>query len=245
MRILCCLFSYGGIEAPTNQSLVQELFLAARHQDMELFYALVTDDALISRSRSRSVARFLKTGADVLFFLDHDIEWRTGDLVATAAKAAEVNGVVGGIYSYRVFGAGYASRPKQGGSPFKPGEDRLIPAEYVAGGFTAYSKQAIERTISLLDPQSSEFDPNLSRECRLRCCEADIGEDDYWPLFAPLVVPSTVTPGKFTYLPEDWSGSHRFAEAGVPQFLWAKPVLRHWGRYPFSQQDGAGRRTDA
>lgn len=239
LRVHLFAFVYGALEAQTSQAILRELFLARENPETELYYSPVHDDALISRSRSRSVSRFLKaTDSEVMFFLDHDIEWNPGDLIATARKALEVNGVVGGIYSCRAFGAGFASRPKEIG-PMQPGTDELITAEYVAGGFTAFSRRALLRAITRLDIASPEFDPESPPEFRLRRCEADVGEDDYWPLFAPVVTKSTVSPGKWTYLSEDWSGCARLAWTGVPLFLWSKPVLRHWGRHGYTLQDGA------
>lgn len=230
LRIQVAFFSYGGVVPETFDSMLNELIYCGRHanaHDVQLSYMRVSDDALISRSRSKAASQFLLNEkkdekCDVLMMVDHDLAWRPGDLLTTCQQAAQTRGVVGGIYSKRSIGSGMASTPAASelGKEVRLGSDRLIPAQYVAGGFCAIHREALERIVAANE---------LSR-----CIYTD--GTPFWPFFAPMVVSRERAdiethggPSLKEYLSEDWAFSQRVAARGSTLHLWCKPMLVHYG----------------
>lgn len=209
MKVVIALFSYGGINGETVDCLVDEIAIAGA-RGVEIMYVRVGDDALISRSRSRIASKFLDdTDSDVLVMVDHDIAWQAGDLLDLAAVAVREQAVVAGLYACRALGAGVSSRLPNG-THVTIGEDRLIDADYVAAGFTAYPRAVLARV------QAPEFG------VRAESCRA---------YFMPMVVDGE-------YLSEDWAASSRVREASMRTLVWTKPVLRHFGLHGFTVTDG-------
>ena len=237
LKICIALFSYGGIEGMTFDSLQNEL-LWAKDQKLSVLFSRVHGDALISRSRSKALSSFLeKTDANVFFMLDHDVEWTTGQIVATCAKAHERQAIVGGFYSCRGFGMGMSGRLKSEQVTVKIGADALHDAEYIGGGFTAIPRQVAEEVLKAGKRAAREGQTDFAAtetDLALHECLYTDGSK-FYDFFRPIVVPSTMQEGAFEYLSEDWSWSHRARQANPnrPQYLWSKPVLRHWGTYGY------------
>lgn len=236
---MLCLFSYGGLEEKTLDSLIQELFTSGQN-GIDLYLHRISDDALISRSRSRATAKFLETDAEVLMMVDHDIEWRPGDLAATVRKAVETQSVVGGMYSCRAFGKGMASRLASEAVHFVPGGEALHAAEYVATGFMAIPRAVLEKTIEVLGKDG--VDPDLRvRPCIENVSSREKAASEFYDIFRTFTVPSTMEAGKQEFLSEDWAACHRFKAAGFRCFVYERPLLRHWGQHGYTVHDGAWR----
>lgn len=233
------LFSYGGLEAQTFDSLQSELF-HARDTNQTLLYSRVHGDALISRSRSKALSAFLeKTDCNVFFMLDHDVEWEMGMVLETCQKAHERQAIVGGFYSCRGIGMGMSSRLKSEKATVKMGADELHDAEYIGGGFVAIPRQVAEEVLSygLRARDVAEHGGDVNRSTLNAVLTSCIYTDgtEFYDFFRPIVVPSTMTEGAHEYLSEDWAFNWRARQANQnrPQYLWSKPVLRHWGTWGY------------
>src|SRR3989304_10424254 len=136
------LFAYADRKPNTVDCLIRD-----RRTWPNLVYYRISNDALISRSRSRVASDFLRSErklvGDVLIMLDHDMCWQDGDLQHLAEKAIETRGVVAGVYPKRGFGLGAAVRFGAAGE-YTVGEDQTIEAIYGSTGFLGIHRPAAE-----------------------------------------------------------------------------------------------------
>ncbi|MFH1690381.1 MAG: hypothetical protein ABIE42_09120 [Candidatus Eisenbacteria bacterium] len=228
-----CVFTYGGVNEETVDCILAE-FGMAPGLGVQFLYDRVSGDALISRSRSVALSRFLlETEADVCFMLDRDIVCVAGEIVETCKIAHREKACVAGLYPKRTPGMGMTSRLTKDNPDFIVGEDRLWPAEYLATGFLAIPRCAPRAVVDTfcktsvadsLRVQPFIYAPDPAREA--------------WDFFRPVVAPSTMVKGKGEYLSEDWAWSRRASSAGIRQLVWSKPSLVHYGRQGFVPADG-------
>ena len=241
MKPFIALFSYAGIHHQTFDALLAEL-QSMREKKVKHHLAHVADDALISRSRSKAMSDFLRTDCDVFAMVDHDLQWKPGDLLALLDQAALKRAAVAGFYATRAKRAGYAGRLKQERAQVTIGKDELHEAEFLPGGFTAIPRRVVEAVLASGQDAAKTLNSDVDSDPQhvatlhqreLRECFYFDGTP-FWPFFTCLQVPSTLVPGKWEFLSEDWSFSLRATLAGLqPQFLWAKPILAHFGEHPY------------
>ena len=222
------LFAYGGVAPETVDSLMAEF--ASIPPDVQVNFTRVSNDALISRSRSTVLSRFLAAGRDVCFMVDHDLSWRPGDLVATCLKAHELGALVAGLYSKRAFGQGVSSA-SQHLDNFVVGADEVREAVYLAAGFLAIPRRAVLRIVNELGHDKA--DPDM----RVRQALWGAQNEPMYDFFRPVTVKSRIAEG-YEYLSEDWAWSERAIVAGVPRFIYALPHLTHHGVFGFTVADG-------
>lgn len=229
LKIFLSLFSYGGIHSRLFDCLRSELGLLDQRKVKHVFKH-VSDDALISRSRSKALSDFLRTDCDVYFALDHDIAWLPGDLLATADMAHLKKCIVAGMYSVRGKAQGCAGRLYAACANIVPGKDELFEAEYIPGGFTAIPRLVAEEVLAY----GARADLERDAPAALSECIYNDGTS-FWPFFGCFAVPSKVFPGKHEFLSEDWAFSERARRASPAraQYLWSKPLLAHYGEHGF------------
>ena len=247
MKPVVAVFTYGGIEGQTFDSYLNEM-LEAQVKGVPFKHARVHGDALISRSRSKALSGFLNlpaSEANVFFMLDHDLEWEVGSIMATCAKAYERQAIVGGIYSCRGFAMGHSGRFKNEGVRLRPGVDELHEAEFIGGGFVAIPRVVAEEVLKagLKAGKEGRID-FAATDTNLALTECIYTDDSgFYDFFRPVVVPSTLKPSdkRHEYLSEDWSFNWRAREANPnrPQYLWARPRLRHWGQHGYTMDTAA------
>jgi len=142
--------------------------------------------------------------------------WQKGDAKYIADVCADKKAIVGGLYSKRALGKGWAGRFGYHEEPHEFGSYELVdlgPDGFIGGGF-----MAIHREVLLgigahykMPVTSSGFIPFFIPECRM---DEETGE--------------------CLYLSEDWVICHRAREAGFKTFVSMKPVLMHVGNFPYS-----------
>lgn len=251
-KVLVCLFSYGGISQRTFSAMLSELLLMNEYGIKYLTLPLA-DDALISRSRSKALSAAIQGEFDVCLMVDHDIEWQNGELLALAMKAHITKSCVSGIYSARAIGRGAASRSVNDAVEIRGGEDQLIDAEYLGGGFLAIPRVVAEEVLNagqvarlaLGEPGGTGQQTETAAALALHACAYNKGPPVY-DFFRPICVPRTfekpglpkLTEAPYEYLSEDWAFSWRCRAANParPLYLWALPVLLHHGEYGFSMK---------
>lgn len=226
------LFGYGGVEPAAHDCLFHELIRDPG--DIAWAHRIVFDDALIERSRSVALSRSIRSDADVVVMLDHDIVWEPGDVAALARRAHKENAIVGGLYACRGYRAGFSSRLATQGVAWKEGGDTLHKAEYVATGFMAIPRRCAERIVACCTRPDA---PDWARVSE--CIGVDRPEQTFHDFFRCVSVPCTMAgyEDKMEMLSEDWSLCKRAAFSDVPLYVWEKPRLRHYGRHGFRVDD--------
>lgn len=260
MRVVLGLFSYGGVCEATVDSVLGELGWCS-HNSKLVAYHRISGDALIERSRSRALGQFLQTDADVMVMVDHDLQWRPGDLYHIAEQAYENSSLVGGLYCKRAMGRGWSSRvPLEGAIEFgKPG---LIETAALATGFLAIPRRVVEGMIEKLDTtkpfwQSKMKEAISSGDTASICSLQDMSiapiadgayrkvDFNYHDFFRCVRAPNASNPEIFQFLSEDWAFSVRANYCGFKSYLSTFPLLIHHGEYGFTVADGMDDRDKA
>ncbi|KKL79464.1 hypothetical protein LCGC14_2014550, partial [marine sediment metagenome] len=207
------LFAYANVLPDTVDCLLRDLRLWPN-----VVYYRCSNDALISRSRSRVASDFLQSDramtGDVLLMVDHDMKWDDGDLVYLAEKTLETRGIVAGIYSKREFGGGTAVRFSAHGK-YTAGEDVLAPAQFVSTGFIGIHRDVLEKMAETMPKTIGNF----------------------WPFFLPMVAGRGDDEESHEYLSEDWAFCARAQELGMPIHAALKPHLVHVGEWAYRLVD--------
>lgn len=256
MKIILGLFSYGGVEEKTVDSVLYEI-AAASQSGKDIGYNRFSGDALIARSRSRVLGNFLnKKIGDVLVMIDHDMEWRPGDVSFIAEQAVEKNCLVGGLYCKRAMGKGWSSRvPIQGSIEF--GKDKgLIETDCLATGFLAIPLTVAQK---LYDELHIDTDAYKARQAKLieegkidellRLHDMSIAriqdgawklaDHDYYDFFRCFRLPSnSKEPNIYQFISEDWAFSQRCKYIGIKSYISTYPIIHHHGQYSYSVADG-------
>ncbi|MFA6094200.1 MAG: hypothetical protein WC986_14775 [Elusimicrobiota bacterium] len=226
MKTAFFLFSYGGVEGRVMDSVIDEIMLAGS-KGAVLGYARIHDDALISRSRSKALSDFIKSDFDTIVMCDHDIEFEPGAVIGLAEQADLRKCLVSGMVSLRGLGAGIAGRMKNPRQPVHPGADECYEADYLGAGFLAIPRVVAEEVLK------AGLLPDAPPNAKIAEC---IGLDGhpFYDFFRCVVAPNGE--GKNEMLSEDWSFCYRARKANKdrPMYLWAKPMLLHWGEYGYS-----------
>jgi hypothetical protein len=239
MRTMVAVHGYGGICQETFICLMSEMAMGA-HGD-SITYICPAKDALLSRVRSTLLTIGLGEGvepgsvepSDCLIWVDHDVTWAPGDLIDLAERCRRTQGVVAALYPFRVKGAkGFPWRPLPQADGTMPeawlGDDQLVPAEYVGGGFTAFWLPAVRAAIAKLCVSE---DPSL----KVSKCRGAGGVKWFWDICRPSSVPAP--DGLCDYESEDWATCRRLRACGVPIHGWMRPKLGHIGEYAFTYED--------
>lgn len=216
------LYAYGDIKAECLDRWLDVIaFLASSGRRAKL--DTIREDALICRSRSRSLAKFLESKCDVWVQVDHDITFSTDDLFELADLAHARNAPICVPYSKRALPPVPALRhlPDQ---PIPPaGTDVVIPIVAFATGFLAIPRNVLTSSIPTL------LDISCPHPYRIYMCE-DVLVPEFPSLFQPFPLE---TDKKCEYLSEDYAASIRLQVCGFPPFAWCKPQLGHVSNFAF------------
>lgn len=181
----------------------------------------IVGDAAIERARCRGATRFLEqTTADVLLWIDSDIDFRDEDAVTICRQAMEYS-IVTGVYVTRSSRNPILTSRLKRGVRVEFGTDPT-PVEilWAAGGFTAVHRRVYERLTQ--EPDMGVLHPD-DPVLRMRPFYVPFGHAD--------------EDGKPVYLSEDWSLSERALRVGYPSYCNPAVRLRHWGQYGFTLED--------
>ena len=222
------LYAYSGVHEQTLQSVIMEL---ARGK---AGFSKMSNDALISRARSRGASIYYKSEVygpgTALVMIDHDIQWQPGAAEHIAKKAVELNTIVGGLYSKRAEGKGFASRLVGDPGVVKFGVEGTIPAEYVATGFIAIPWTVLDAMVKDIPPNSDLFDWSAHNVLYV----SDGPTMEYWTFFETMVTEHSALEGKLEYLSEDWAFCKRAIARGFEPKISTLPLLTHWGDKGFT-----------
>ena len=211
---------YGGMVTQFYMQSVMALSAEATRVGLPLSLALLGQDALITRSRNTLVARFLRSDATHLLFVDADIAFEAQDVLRVLGHRKEV---VGALYPVRqlVWDAATMGRVRSGepvalaalryvGEPCgEPNPDGLLPARYAGTGFLLIARTAVERLIAAY-PET---------RCRHNHVANGNEPEEAWALFDCLIDRETGD-----YLSEDFAFCSRWRAIGGA--LWLDPTVR-------------------
>lgn len=207
-----------------SMTTAMQLFAQKRH---DFTWAPVRGDALISRARSRAASHFLKTGSDVLFFLDDDIVFKTEDALKLVDACIERKAIVGGMYVQKrtvdktaVFYPGQAVRFAADAEP--------EPVPVLPTGFMAIHREALLKIVEAAERPLPNGDKLLHH------CYAKDPAYAYYNFFNPFTEEKD---GQTVDLSEDWSFCTRATIAGVGSWLLPSIFLQHKGEYLFDLAD--------
>lgn len=179
------------------------------------------NDADIARARSRGATYFLdRTDADVVLWIDSDLDFRDDDALALCQQAMDPKtSVMAGIYPTRSASAAIPASRMLLDYPYTFGTDATPqPIQWAAGGFTAVHRRVYER-IAREDPEMGVLHPD-SELLRMR------------PFYASM--PLKNDDGSPIWGAEDWSFSERARRAGFPAYANCAVDLVHIGAYRYS-----------
>lgn len=182
----------------------------------------LTGHPYIDQARCLLAERALAAGAEVVFFIDHDIIFSPEDVWLLAEEAHARMSVVSGLYLVR----------RQGGPAivsldpipdviwcYKSGG--LYPCSQLPGGFTAIPRAVLE---------GMQVDTALlgNGTTRVRL----------WFFNDPLPLERPDGSKESLWTGEDTRFSHRVRQAGFKMFVDTRPKLFHKGAHKFSLEDG-------
>jgi len=171
----------------------------------------------IDVARNEMLSEALHDEAEAMLFIDSDIGFDPQDALQLLARPEPV---ISGVYAKkgtRELASIFADGTKE--ILFGPDAVGPYPLKYAATGFLRVRAGVLRRMIA---------------ELHLPLCNTHWGRG-IWPFFQPAIVPHG--PGKWHYLGEDWSFSHRLGQIGVTPLADTSIRLWHWGRYSFSWED--------
>ena len=166
----------------------------------DLFSEQEIGSPYISESRAKMLRRALDKQADIIVFIDYDIEWKSEDLLKLLNTEGEV---IAGTYRFKEDEEKYMSLLAEGlnHTPIVKGtiENPLIKAKCVPAGFLKITPKAVDRFM--------EAYPELI----------------YGPRYAPFVDLFNHGAHKGTWWGEDYAFSRRWNECGGE--IWIRPDL--------------------
>ena len=190
-----------------------------------LTYEPVDNDALIERSRSIALTRFLRKGAwDVFFTADADIEYRTADVVRVCQQALALDAIVGAVYVTRSRDRCLPTTDWEGAIEFDREvgvDDDPQPVNWLATGFMAVPCGVPEKILA------NEFLPLCHPE----------RDWAFHPFFDCFWVERPAGSGRYVYLSEDFAFTERAKRAGVGVYVNPAVRLAHYGEYGFRLED--------
>lgn len=187
-----------------------------------------TGDALISRSRSIAVSRWLREvpDSDVCVMTDDDFKFSPEAAESVVTLTREKEAIVAGVTPLRsgeytaIVPMGEAQR-REDGSYIEPWTDPTSePVEIKwAGGFIGYHRKVFETLCPTL-PLLHKDDPMMPA---------------FWPFFMPAM--ATARDGRGIYLSEDYACHERARQAGFKVWVQPKAQIGHVGSFTVKPQN--------
>lgn len=217
------LFAYGDIKADTLTCHIDTIAHIVSNR-LPVRLDAIREDALICRSRSRALAKFLASNCDVWIQLDHDIHFDPQDLFDLASIAHTHQAPVCVPYSKRALPPQPALRTLPD-HPLPPsGTDTLTPIVAFATGFLAIPRACLAQSIPAL------CSDKIPHPYRISWC-SDTLVPSFPSLFQPFPMPSDN--GQVEYLSEDYAASIRLSLCGHKPLAWTRPRLGHVSNYHY------------
>lgn len=177
------------IGMPVNRDLpiqtVLSLLYTFRRFDQEncpLALAIEVNNSIIDSARNKVVSTFLKTQADILFFIDSDITWKVDDFVKVAALAT-MHDIVGVAYPTKndEDPKMFVNAVKDDEGNFKFNELGLMEMYGCGFGFMAIKRSVFEKLIPITEVYKDGTDEEFTRFFKIDTQDGYlIGEDIYF-----------------------------------------------------------------
>jgi len=176
-------------------------------------YLELRGDPYVERAKNSLADQFLKSNCTHIFMIDSDLSWEVDGfmkIIEIAKKGAEI---VMGVFRTKGDTARYPVYPRRDKDGYFMGKEDLglIQSTSLLGGFTVYSRQALERVI-----------PHVGTYRDISMGEGAVGID-FHEFFKSRIRGDGERQGEDFYMGE------RFQEAGGT--IWIEPNIdiTHWG----------------
>lgn len=192
-------------------------------------FSRLAGDALIDRARSQEATYFYKnTDAEVLLFLDDDIQYEPEDAIKICKAANELRSIVVGAYvNKRENYTWITSKPLDGEPIFFQADAPLKEIRWGATGFMAIHRSVFTALLEE-SPNYHLHHPNHFPFCH----PTDLR---YYNFFKPMEWQHPN--GDYLNLSEDWAFCEKARTIGFK--IWLDPSIRlgHAGRYVYDLND--------
>jgi hypothetical protein len=165
-------------------------------------------EAMIDRARAMQATEFLKSGFDVLLFIDDDILWMPEDAARIAHDAIEQQSVVCGPYARKTAEGGIIAVPLKAEEFLLGDGGKLLEIRWGGTGFMAIPRNVIKamaKTLPLV---------NVRKDIQI------------YPMFMPMIQEVN---GESIDLSEDYSFCQRALNLGFKIWLDTRIRLAHIG----------------
>ena len=255
--IKVCAFTYGDLVPATHETLLRECMYAIS-KNVTIKYDGRAGGALIDKARSAAMFKWWQHGEeDIMCMVDHDMDFKAGDLIETARLAYEHQVPVGGMYSKKSFGLGFACCDGEIDKDLTIGigDHRVEKMTRLGGGFMCIPRNVPNILWQKLNIESEPWKKRMRRamergsinQC-IRLTNLAIrliqpgnkeqpGENvDFFRQFV-----GQNSKGIWNWFGEDFSFCERCVDCGIIPQINTAIGPRHWGPWPFSIHD-AGRK---
>lgn len=209
-EIFLALPVYGDYEANFVHSLLR--LMQTRPAPARVKVATLAGDSLVPRARNVLAARFLRSSATHLLFIDTDLIFSPAHIARIASHDVPI---VAGLYPKKQRELGWVCNLLDEGAEVR--DDGLLPAKYAGTGFLMIAREVLERMVEAYP--EIEYDPDEGDESGIK-----------WDFFATGVWKCPET-GRRRYLSEDWFFCQRARDLGYEVLIDTSIVCKHVGKF--------------
>lgn len=202
-------------------------------RDLGWGYAIIGGDALITRSRAKTVSNWYRKclDEDVFLMLDDDVVFQPEDAAKVVELAKQTRSIACGAYPVK--DGGHLACRRFVGQDIVFGPDSPpVEIEYAATGFMAVHRDVITAMIEAKKPDGEPLFPLVDHK----------GLSPFWPFFDTFNVKHNAgTDQEFwDSLSEDYAFCEQARRLGFKVWLDPSVILFHLGTYPYNVHNMKG-----
>lgn len=202
-------------------------------RDLGWGYAIIGGDALITRSRAKTVSNWYRQcpDEDVFLMLDDDVVFKPEDAAKVVELARKTRSIACGAYPVKD-GGHLACRRFVGQDIVFGPESPPVEIEYAATGFMAVHRDVLTAMIEAKQPDGEPLFPFVDHN----------GLSPFWPFFDTFHVKRNAgTPQEYyDPLSEDYAFCEQARRLGFKVWLDPSVILFHLGMYPYNVHNMKG-----
>jgi FkbM family methyltransferase len=202
-------------------------------RDLGWGYAIIGGDALITRSRAKTVSNWYRQCADedVFLMLDDDVVFKPEDAAKVVELARKTRSIACGAYPVKD-GGHLACRRFVGQDIYFGPDSPPVEIEYAATGFMAVHRDVLTAMIEAKHPDGEPVFPFVDHK----------GLSPFWPFFDTFNIKHNAgTPEEYyDPLSEDYAFCEQARRLGFKVWLDPSVILFHLGMYPYNVHNMKG-----
>lgn len=218
VKLFIPFMSYGGMVHTNYMTSMLELSRFLHTHGIDMSFATIACESLVSRGRNGATALFMQTDATHLMFVDTDLKFDPKAVVAMLGLGVDV---VGGTYPKKVnddspYGLSFANA----GRVMATKVDGVYLADYLPGGFMLIRRSAIEKI------QKSGVAAKYTNNMPMYESVENARSEHYDLFPCPIV--------RGIYMSEDYGFCELCKRAEIPVYLYSNVKFTHYANnYPF------------